>query len=164
MRGRLSMPELPTPVEPEKPGGRRPTMTYLIGIGLLVAVVAIVLIGFTVVRAMTPPDRSSPNATVTGYYAALQAEDYGRAWQFDSASRNNTGSQSDFTSSVQSDDQQFGKITKVRVVQISTDNSGHADAIVQVTRANSPSAFQQFTVVLTQYDGTNRLIDSIAAS
>jgi serine/threonine protein kinase len=163
MREHFSTPQLP-PIEPEKSSGRRPTMPYLLGGGLLIVVVAVALIGINIVRAMTPPDRSSPNATVTGYYAALQAQDYTRAWQFASASRNDTGSQSNFVASLQSDDQHAGKVTNVRIVHIETDNSGHADAVVQVTRANSPSTPQQLTIVLTQYDGTNWLIDSIAAS
>ncbi len=159
----LSTPQLSTP-DPERTSSRRPTRTFLLGGGLLIALVAVAFIGINLVRAMTPPDRTSPNATVTGYYAALQAQDYARAWQFASASRNGTGSQANYVSSLQSDDQQFGKVTKVHVVQIETDNSGHADAVVQVTRANSPDSPQQLTIVITQYDGTNWLIDSIAPS
>lgn len=159
----LSSPQLP-PSVPERPAGRRMPSPYLLGGGLIVAFVVVALIGINIVRAMTPPDRSSPNATVTGYYAALQAQDYAKAWQYVSASRNNTGSQADFTASLQSDDQHFGKVTNIKVIQIETDNSGHADAVVQITRAGAPNSSQQLTIVLTQYDGTNWLIDSIAAS
>jgi serine/threonine-protein kinase len=163
IREYFSTPQLPS-IDREKSSSRPPAMPYLLGGGLLIVVVAVALIGINIVRAMTPPDRSSPNAAVTGYYTALQAQDYTRAWQYASASRNDTGSQSNFVTSLQSDAQQFGKVTRVRVVRIETDNSGHADAVVQVTRANSPNSSQTLTIVLTQYDGTNWLIDSIAAS
>jgi serine/threonine protein kinase len=164
-RERRSSPQLPPPgAEAEARQSRRSPSMFLLGGGLLIAIVAAAFIGITIVRGMAPPDRSSPRATVTGFYAALQAGDYSRAWQFASASRNNTGSQSDYVSSLQADSQRFGQVTGVRILQVETDNSGHADAVVVVTRADDPNSPQQYTVTLTQYDGTNWLIDSVATS
>ncbi|HEY7849987.1 MAG TPA: hypothetical protein VIC27_07975, partial [Ktedonobacterales bacterium] len=107
-----------------------------------------------------PPDRSTPQATVNGYFNALEQQNYGLAWQFASASRNDPGSQASFTSALSSDDARYGKVLHFSVASTQTDNAGHADVTVSVTRASAPTSPLIYAVSVTQYSGPLWLIDS----
>ncbi|HEX8730368.1 MAG TPA: hypothetical protein VF739_17190, partial [Ktedonobacterales bacterium] len=104
--------------------------------------------------------RSTPQATVNGYFHALEQQNAGLAWQYVSASRNNPSSQSAFDASLASDDAHYGKALNFSIQQEETDNAGHYTATVSVTRANAPNAPLTYIVSVTQYDGSNWLIDS----
>jgi hypothetical protein len=130
-------------------------------IGVLVALMVIVG-GLSVVayQQFAPPDRSTPQGTVTGYFNALEQQNYNRAWQYSSASRNDAGSQSTFTSALADDDARYGKVLSFTITQTESDNAGHATETVSVTRANAPNAPLSYVVSVTQYGGSTWLIDS----
>lgn len=135
---------------------------FLTGIALVIILVAVAVATLVIVPRLAPPDRSTPQSTLTGYFNALQQSDYSRAWQFVSASRNDTGSQASFTQNLSADDARYGKAISVRILSIETDSTSHATATVQVTRANIKSTPIVYSVSLSQYDGTTWLVDSIA--
>jgi serine/threonine-protein kinase len=131
----------------------------LVGLAVVAAVVAVLASGL-----LTPPDRSTPQATASGYFAALAAGNYTRAWQYSSASLNNSASQSTFVGSLQADDSQYGKIVHASVINVAQDTPGSARAQVAVQRANAPGTAITYTVVLTLYSGSTWLIDSISST
>jgi serine/threonine-protein kinase len=140
--------------------GRGP---LLIGIALVFILVAVGIATFMIVPRLTPPDRSTPQATITGYFNALQQGDFSRAWQFVSASHNDTSSQAVFTQNLRADDSRYGKVISIHIISIDTDSSSHATALVQSTRANDTSNPVVYSIALSQYDGTTWLLDSIAS-
>ena len=133
----------------------------LTGITLALILVAVGIATAMIVPRLAPPDRSSPQATITGYFNALQQGDFSRAWQFVSASRNDTSSQDQFTQTLRSDDARYGKVVSIHVVSVSTDNANHATAIVQVTRANDTHTPIAYSISLSQYDGATWLMDNV---
>ncbi len=114
-------------------------------------------------QTLAPPDRSTPQATITGYFTALEQQNYARAWQYSSASRNDPGSQAAFTSALTADDARYGKVLRFSVTQAQNDNAGHATVTVSVTRATSPSAPLTYVVSITEYSASNWLIDSASS-
>ncbi len=129
---------------------------------LLVIVAVVVALIF---NASAPPDRSSPRATVLGYFAALQAQDYARAWQYSSATVTNVTSKSSFISGLQADDAQFGRVTSVLHLDISNDSTNSATAQVNVMRGtNGAKVPMSYTLTLSLYNGSAWLIDSIITS
>src|SRR5262249_53019603 len=90
--------------------------------------------------ASAPPDRSSPTATVTGYFNALHAQDYARAWQFMSASRGGAGSQDQFTQNQQADDARYGKVMSATITHIDGANTPQATVQVDTTRGQNETA------------------------
>lgn len=125
----------------------------------------LVLIGATaaymVLRASAPPDRSSASATANGYFASLHDQDYARAWLFVSASRNDVSTQDQLTNALQADDARFGSVLRTTIASIETDGAGKVTIQVHVLRAHSPDTVMTYTLVVTQYDGSTWLIDSI---
>ncbi|HEY7339339.1 MAG TPA: serine/threonine-protein kinase [Ktedonobacterales bacterium] len=140
--------------------GRGP---LLIGISLVFILVAVGIATFMVVPRLTPPDRSTPQATINGYFNALQQDDFSRAWEFVSASHNDTASQDGFTQNLRADDSRYGKVSKVHILSVDTDGSSHATALVQVVRANAPGSPVVYSIALSQFDGTTWLMDSITS-
>jgi serine/threonine protein kinase len=142
--------------------GRRLVLT-----GGAICLLAVILGGgLVLLSALAPPDRSAPQATVNGYYAALIAQDYNRAWQFAAESRNDVGAQSSFVASLRSEDVQYGRVKSFTVVNVESDTAGHATVRVNVTRAGVPGApdtTSSFTLVLSQFDGNTWLINSVTA-
>lgn len=133
--------------------------------GIACALAILIGLGAVLIAASAPPDRSSPEAAVSGYYSALKAQDYGRAWQYDADSRNNSSSQSEYISGLRSDDQQYGHVTAFIVMPAQTESATQATVQVNVTRAGpSGPATTTFTVALTQYNGGTWLINSITAT
>lgn len=133
----------------------------LIGIVLAIALVVVGIATFIIVPRLAPPDRSSPSATINGYYTALQQGDFARAWEYSAASRNDTGSQSVFTQNLRTDDIRYGKVTWLHIISVVTDSSSHATVTVQAKRANDATNPITYSIAVSQYDGTTWLIDSI---
>ncbi|HEX6541027.1 MAG TPA: serine/threonine-protein kinase [Ktedonobacterales bacterium] len=143
-------------------GSKSPNRGLLFtGIALVMILAAVGIATFMVVPRLAPPDRSSPRATITGYFDALQQDDTGRAWQFTSASRNDTATQDIFTRNLRADDTSFGKVLSIKIITVETDSSSHATAVVQATRANAPGNPITYSIALSQYDGTTWLVDSV---
>ncbi len=140
--------------------GRGP---LLVGIALVFILLAVGIATFMIVPRLTPPDRSTPQATITGYFNALQQDDFSRAWQFVSASRNDTSSQDVFTQNLRADDSRYGKVISIHIISVDADGSNHATALVQAVRANAPGSPVVYSIALSQYDGTTWLMDSIAS-
>jgi hypothetical protein len=116
-----------------------------------------------VVPRLTPPDRSTPQATITGYFDALKQDDFSRAWQFVSASHNDTASQDGFTQNLRADDSRYGKVSEFHILSVDADGSNHATALVQTTRANAPGSPVVYSIALSQFDGTTWLMDNITS-
>lgn len=144
---------------PHREGGNRGLA--LTGIALALILVALGIATVMIVPRLAPPDRSSPQATITGYFNALQQGDFNRAWQYVSASRNDTSAQNLFLQTLRSDDARYGKVLSIRIISVGTDSVSHATAIVQAKRANDPNNPVAYSISLTQYDGTTWLMDSI---
>jgi serine/threonine-protein kinase len=143
--------------------GRLRSWPLLLGSGLA-AVLLVAVVAFAVLGRLTPPDRSSPSATIMGYFDALSARDYGRAWQYASASRTDPGSQSTFVSGLQADDARYGTVQDAHITHVDTSGAGQAAAGVDVTRANAPGGVITYSVLVTQFDGNTWLISSLATS
>ena len=131
---------------------------------LVLAAIAATIVGLTLyTRAFVPIDTSSPQASVRGYYAALVAQDYAKAWLYTAASTKDQSLQSNFANNLRADDTQNGHIVSISVVSITSDSSGHATGTVTVVRANLPSSPITDSLLLTQYGG-DWLIDSVTSS
>lgn len=144
---------------PRREGGARGML--FTGIALALILVAVGIAAMMIVPRLAPPDRSSPQATITGYFNALRQDDFNRAWQFVAASRNDAGSQDSFTQTLQSDDTRYGKVISIQIVSVGTDTPNQATAIVQATRAADPHDPVVYSISLSQYDGATWLISSI---
>jgi serine/threonine protein kinase len=137
---------------------------------LLLSLTAVCLVlgaaalGMSILRNIGPPDRSSPSASVNGYFAALMVQDYSRAWQFSAANRNDSGSQAAFTASLRADDAHYGRVLSAQISQVDDEVSGSVTVVATVTRAAAPQDAMTYTLVLTQYDGNAWLINSISTS
>jgi len=166
--GRLGGPEAPDDLRSERvtPSQDHKTFTpwsLAVRAALVLAVVAATVIALAlVIRSHVPLDRSTPKATIQGYYAALNAQDYARAWQFTTASTKDQASQAGFTSNLRSDDSRNGRVTSAMIVSIAQDSSGNATGTVTVTRSGAPTVPGTDTIVLTQY-GSVWLIDSVSS-
>lgn len=133
--------------------------------GIACALALLIGLGVALIAASAPPDRSSPEATVSGYYSALKAQDYSRAWQYEADSRNDASSQSPFIAGLRSDDQQYGRVIAFTVKPAQGESANQATVEVSVTRAGSGgSTTTVFTVALTQYNGGTWLINSITTT
>ncbi|GAC1447037.1 MAG: hypothetical protein PVSMB4_01110 [Ktedonobacterales bacterium] len=152
------------------PGGKRPgatrarlgVMPWVWGGGLIALVLAAILVTVSVLPSLNTVDRSTPHATVSGYYDALRARDYTRAWQYLAASRNSVTSETDFARNLRADDDHNGHVLSVHIGDLPQDNSGHASGTVSVVRSLAASTPRLYTIVLTQY-GEVWLIDSVTS-
>ncbi|MGZ6388920.1 MAG: hypothetical protein ACXWQZ_06620, partial [Ktedonobacterales bacterium] len=102
--------------------------------------------------------------TVNGYFAALHDHNYAQAWLFVSASRNDETAQSELASDWHADDARFGTVLSIRIVSTENDGAGKVTCQVHVMRANAPNTVMNYTLVITQYDGSTWLIDSISVA
>jgi hypothetical protein len=142
---------------------RRRIWPVVIGAVLTVAIVATFVAAAGVLKSVAPPDRSSAQAAITGYFDALSSQDYTRAWQYVAQSRSNAASQDDFINGLRADDAQFGRVLTARIVQVEEDNGGKTSAMVEATRA-STTGVVVYSVSLTQYGGDTWLINGIATN
>jgi serine/threonine protein kinase len=125
-----------------------------------------VLIGGVLFYVSAPPDRSSPRATVTGYFYALKAQNYDLAWQYSAATYTDATSQSRFVASLRSDDAQLGHVVQVDMdhMSIVRDSSGSATVHINVYRADSAETPVTYTLVVALYNGSLWLIVNINTS
>ncbi|HEX7961883.1 MAG TPA: hypothetical protein VF493_18320, partial [Terriglobales bacterium] len=119
---------------------------------------------YGVIRAAAPPDRSSASVTVNGYFAALHDHNYARAWLFVSASRNDEEAQNEIASDWRADDTRFGTVLSITIASTENDGPGKVTFQVHVMRANAPNTVMNYTLIVTQYDGSTWLIDSISVA
>lgn len=131
----------------------------LILLALAAGAVAVFMLG-----PFAPPDRSTPQATVNGYFAALAAQDYARAWQYSADSHNSPDSQSTVAASLKADDDSYGRVTSARITSLRQGSVGSAQATVAVHRSDAPATTMTYTLVLTLYDGGTWLIASVTTS
>jgi hypothetical protein len=140
--------------------------SWLLGLIVALVVLGVLAGGATVftLSVLAPPNRSTPQATVTGYFNALKAQDYARAWQYSSKSHNDPSSQGSYASSLRADDDQLGPVTSVGKATVVQDSSGRATATVIVQRGGSAGTQMTYSLDLALYDGSTWLIDNIANS
>lgn len=150
--------------ERENVGKRNPFKSPIVlGSASLAVVVIGIMVGFMVLHNLTPPDRSSPAASITGYYTALQSRHYSHAFDYLTESQTNPGDKATVLSGLTADDQQYGRVLSAHIVNIENDG-GKATAQVTVTRALAPNAPQTLSIELTLYSGDTWLIDSVATT
>ena len=129
------------------------------GTAACAVVLVTAIVGAFIFNASAPPDRSSPRATVTGYFAALEAQNYTLAWQFSAAMITDATSQARFIASLAQDDAQLGRVQHADHMTVENDSSGTTTIQVNVTRAHSPTVSS--TLILGLYNGSLWLINSI---
>jgi hypothetical protein len=117
------------------------------------------IIGAVIFNASAPPDRSSPRATVIGYYAALEAQNYNLAWQFSADTITSATSQASFIASLRQDNAQLGRVQNVNHLTITNDSSGTTTVQLDVARMRSSTVSN--TLILGLYNGNLWLINSI---
>ncbi|WIG58685.1 MAG: hypothetical protein OJF49_001431 [Ktedonobacterales bacterium] len=145
------------------PTAARKRRRIILSVGVASIVLVAIALGIVLVSSATPPDRSTPAATVNGYFAALAAQDYNRAWLYSASSRNNVSSKADFIANLRSDDVLLGQVTHATIRQSSEDSTGKVTVIADVTRTGSGSVVS-YTLNLSQYDGSTWLINNITSS
>ena len=166
---RVSEPQLLQP-SPDGQHSAAPTPHKLFTMPRLLIALATLLVllavggGAVLLLNSSPLDRSSPSATVTGYYNALKSQDYARAWQYTENSRNNVGAQSQDVNRLRADDALSGKVLSVTISQVQDPGTGQATVLVSVTRAASGGTVISDTISLTQFDGNTWLITSVTSS
>jgi serine/threonine protein kinase len=160
-----SLPRIPEATSAAEPRESRVFSRKMITVWsiLVAAAIAATIVSLTLyTRANAPIDTSSARAAITGYYAALQAQNYERAWQYTAASTKDLSLQASFAANLRADDAQNGRVVRITIHSITGDSTDHATGSVDVVRANSPGAAQTESVLLTQYGGS-WLIDSITS-
>ncbi len=153
--------EAARPPEPKRQR-RGPPLAALITV-LVILMAAVGGLSVFAYNTFAPPDRSTPQATVSGYFTTLEQQNYSRAWQYSSASRNDPGSEATFDNELSSDDAHYGKVLNFTITQSQSDNAGHTEVTVSVARANAPNAPLTYIVSVTQYSGPVWLIDSASS-
>lgn len=133
----------------------------VLGAALACVVIALILAGAAILSATMPPDRSTPRATITGYFGALQSQNYSNAWLYVSQSRDGPDSESAFIASLRSDDARDGRVLSSQITQLDS-QSGTVTAQVDVVRANAPHVKVSYSVSLSQVDGDTWLISNIS--
>ena len=149
----------------KKPAVRRRRSPWVWGSVAFGVLLTIAIVGAVLFNASAPPDRSSPRATVSGYFGTLEKQDYTLAWQYSAAIYTDATSQSSFMSGLAADDTQLGRVQKVELstMTIAGEGSGTATVQVGVIRAKNPAAVT-YTLILGLYNGSLWLINSITAS
>jgi serine/threonine-protein kinase len=125
-----------------------------------------VLVGGALFFASAPPDRSSPRATVTGYFSALEAKNYDLAWQYSAATYTDVTSEPNLIAGLRLDDAQLGRVVRADVahMNIASDSTGSATVEVKVYRADNPNSAVLFTLLVRLYNGSLWLIANISTS
>ncbi len=123
--------------------------------------------GVALLLSSAPPDRSSPTATVNGYYNALNHQNYSLAFQYWQASRNQVSSKSSYISGFQSDDATSGKIVSYTITDITDTNNSSTQVTVSVAITRRPpngsNMVSYFVLSVTQYDGSTWLITNLTS-
>ena len=146
------------PARPRATRSRAP-----IYIGLLVALLLIAAGGAFYAYnglSLNTQDRSTPSATVSGYFKALRAQDYNTAWTYSADSRNNPDAKTPFIQGLQSDDTSYGVVRSATIGQVTMITPSTAMVTVSAVRANTPAAMT-YDVSLSEYSGALWLITAI---
>jgi serine/threonine protein kinase len=156
--GQLSRDTGKPVVAPASPSSSRiPIVTGVIIIALLLMATG----AWYTYMNFTALDRSSPQTTVTGYFAAVKAKDYAKAWQFYAGSRNDPADQTSFIQGLQTDDYNYGVVRGVTITDVSAVTSSESIVTATVTRGSGQTAMT-YVLDLTQYDGSTWLITTIS--
>lgn len=115
---------------------------------ILIAAVAIV----TIMHLFAPLDRSTPAATVNGYFSALQAEDLTRAWQCMTSSERGQVPEAQFDQGLRADDNLYGKVLTATIASSSVNADGSVLVTVSVVRSHSRTPLTA-QLTLNQYGG-----------
>ena len=135
--------------------------TWFWGTAACAVVLVTAIVAAFIFNASAPPDRSSPRATVTGYFAALEAQNYTLAWQFSAAMITDATSQTTFIASLAQDDTQLGRVQHADVNHMTVENDSSGTTTIQVNVARAHSATVSSTLILGLYNGSLWLINSI---
>lgn len=138
---------------------RRVPWRLIAGLLAIVLVVGGILLG-THIFSFGAPDESSPQVTVNGYFTALKAHDYQRAYLYLSPKGTTAQTIDQFTSAQQSDLHDLGDITDFHIVQTADSGNNSQQVTVQVTRAGR-NASAQYTLSVETING-NWQIDTIS--
>ncbi len=131
--------------------------------GLIVVLLLVIAGGaFYAYRSLTTLDLSTPQATATGYFHALIAQDYATAWRYDADSRNNPSGQAAFIQSLQSDDQNYGAVRSASITQVTTTTASQVVVTASVLRGAS-STPMTYTLDLVQYNGSQWFILDVSS-
>jgi serine/threonine protein kinase len=163
-RATRKVPALPEAIE--RDDNARPGVLSRPGVWWAFVVVFALITALAVVsyqHFFAPLDRSTPAATVTGYYNALLAQNYNLAWQYTTSSANDQSSQGAIIANMKADDTRGGPITSFSMSAPQGDASSHVTTTVTVHRARAPGGPAVYIVSLTQY-GSIWLIDSVTSS
>ncbi len=147
----------------DAPPSSRAQMMLRILIACVTLVVLLVVGGGIALLIMSaPPDRSSPTATVNGYYKALQDQNYERAFQYLKDSKNNVGAKASDINNLKSVDASSGKVLSAIITNSPSTNSTQTTVNVTVTRSppagSDTNQVSNLVLTLTQYDGNTWLI------
>lgn len=137
---------------------RRVPWRLISGLLAVVLVAGGIVLG-THIFSFGAPDESSPRVTVNGYFTALKAHDFQRAYLYLSPKGTTTQSLDQFTNTQESDLHDLGDITTFQVQQISDEGANTQQVTVQVTRAGRDVS-AQYSVTVEAING-NWQIDSI---
>ncbi len=147
--------------EPRRSPFRSP---WVWGIPASVVVLGALLLGAIVYNGSAPPDRSTPQVSVGGYFTALEAQNYTLAWEYSANSYTGAVSESSFIAGLHSDDAHLGRVIQVNQahMQVQRDSSGEATVEINVTRADTPQDSVTITLIVSLYSGSLWLINSIS--
>lgn len=164
-RTRVTVTPIPAPTAAHATEGKRrlldPGRPVVWGTAVAIAVLVVAVVATSILRSYATLDRSTPTATVTGYFVALQAQDYARAWQYAAASNGDQSSEITYAQNLKTDDAHYGRVLSFQVGAVAEDTAGHASCAVTVLRSGAPNAAINYSVVLTQYNSL-WLIDNIS--
>lgn len=141
------------------PSNRMVIITGVIVIALLLAAAG----AWYAYGNLTTLDRSTPQATVTGYFNALKSQDYATAWKFDVGSRNSPGEQQAFIQNLKADDARYGPVKSATITAESQATSSDAVVTLNVTRGSAGSDQMIYAVDLSEFDGSTWLIATISS-
>lgn len=159
MTGRVAVAETPDREAASKRRWVWPAVATLVLVALFGAAVAF---HGTVLALFQTVDRSTPQATINGYFAALAADNDQQAWQYAEARQNNTESQTAFLQALATDDASLGRVMRWSIVQITPEDPNDETATIQVWRADRSSTPYLYTLTLTEYGGNTWLIGTIS--
>ncbi|HLZ24134.1 MAG TPA: serine/threonine-protein kinase [Ktedonobacterales bacterium] len=136
---------------------------FVLVTGIVCAILIAVVISVLVLNATELPDRSSPQATVSGYFAALKAQDYQRAWQYNAQSRTDVSAESNFINGLKSDDAHYGRVINSHITSLEN-SGGPVIAQVDVSRSLAPGTIITYALNLTEFDNDTWLIAGISST
>lgn len=157
--GQLAMPldHVPSADDVARAHSRAPIVTGLIVVALLLVAIG----AWYAYTNLTAINRSTPTATVQGYFHALKARDYTTAWEYDAGSRNDPSSQTAFTQSLQTDDANYGVVQTATITNVTMSTT--SEAVVTTTVVRGPDKTQMTYIMdLNEYNGSVWLITDIS--